>query len=162
MTLTTPDGAADPRREEERGPVLRADHGHRERIQGYLREDMKAVTNEKQSAMPAFGPDQLTNARARRPARLSRDACRVRSRRQPPAIARGEPPCFDDRLCPRRAAADRRRGAGGRPVAQQAPPAPLVTQQELLGGLECRRLALAHLRRQLQQPPAQPADADHA
>ncbi|MBI4886763.1 MAG: c-type cytochrome [Acidobacteria bacterium] len=34
----------------------------RERIQGYLREDMRAVTNEKKSAMPAFGGDKLTDA----------------------------------------------------------------------------------------------------
>ncbi len=33
-----------------------------ERIQGYLREDMKSVTTEKQSSMPAFGPDRLTDA----------------------------------------------------------------------------------------------------
>ena len=34
----------------------------RERIQGYLREDMRAVTNEKQSAMPAFGSERLSDA----------------------------------------------------------------------------------------------------
>lgn len=34
----------------------------RERIQGYLREDMRAVTNAKISAMPTFGSDKLTEA----------------------------------------------------------------------------------------------------
>ena len=33
-----------------------------ERIQGYLREDMRTVTNEKQSAMPAFGTERLSDA----------------------------------------------------------------------------------------------------
>ena len=33
-----------------------------ERIQGYLREDMKAVTAGTQSAMPAFGTERLTDA----------------------------------------------------------------------------------------------------
>ena len=45
----------------------------RERIQGYLREDMRAVTNEKQSAMPTFGSDRLSDAAARRPAGVSDD-----------------------------------------------------------------------------------------
>jgi len=34
----------------------------RERIQGYLREDMRSVSNEKKSAMPVFGPDKLSDA----------------------------------------------------------------------------------------------------
>ncbi|MQA30140.1 MAG: c-type cytochrome [Luteitalea sp.] len=34
----------------------------RERIQGYLREDMKSVTNEKQSAMPVFTVDKLSES----------------------------------------------------------------------------------------------------
>ena len=33
-----------------------------ERIQGYLREDMRTVANEKQSAMPAFSADRLSDA----------------------------------------------------------------------------------------------------
>jgi mono/diheme cytochrome c family protein len=33
-----------------------------ERIQGYLREDLRTVTNEKQSAMPTFGSDRLSDA----------------------------------------------------------------------------------------------------
>lgn len=33
-----------------------------ERIQGYLREDMRAVTNGTQSAMPAFSPERLSDA----------------------------------------------------------------------------------------------------
>lgn len=31
----------------------------RERIQGYLKNDMRAVTNDRRSAMPAFGPERL-------------------------------------------------------------------------------------------------------
>ena len=34
----------------------------RERIQGYLREDLRAVTNVKISAMPAFGADKMSDA----------------------------------------------------------------------------------------------------
>jgi putative heme-binding domain-containing protein len=34
----------------------------RERIQGYLREDMKSVTNDKKSAMPAFPVDRLSES----------------------------------------------------------------------------------------------------
>ena len=34
---------------------------NRERIQGYLREDMRSVTNEKKSAMPTFGSDKLSD-----------------------------------------------------------------------------------------------------
>ncbi|HEY3159718.1 MAG TPA: c-type cytochrome [Vicinamibacterales bacterium] len=34
----------------------------RERIQGYLRDDMKSVTDEKKSMMPVFGTDKLTDA----------------------------------------------------------------------------------------------------
>ena len=62
VTLTTPGG------EEIRGVKKNEDlfsvqiMDNRERIQGYLREDMRAVTNEKKSAMPAFGPDKLTDA----------------------------------------------------------------------------------------------------
>ncbi len=33
----------------------------RERIQGYLREDMQSVSNEKKSVMPVFGRDKLTD-----------------------------------------------------------------------------------------------------
>jgi mono/diheme cytochrome c family protein len=32
----------------------------RERIQGYLKEDMKEVRNDKQSAMPPFGTERLS------------------------------------------------------------------------------------------------------
>ena len=62
VTLTTPDG------EQIHGVKKNEDlfsmqiMDNRERIQGYLREDMKAVADEKQSAMPAFGPDKLTDA----------------------------------------------------------------------------------------------------
>ena len=34
----------------------------RERIQGYLREDMRTVTNEQRSSMPVFGVDKLTES----------------------------------------------------------------------------------------------------
>lgn len=62
VTLTTPAG------EEIRGVKKNEDlfsvqiMDNRERIQGYLREDMRAVTNEKKSAMPSFGPDKLSDA----------------------------------------------------------------------------------------------------
>ena len=36
-----------------------------ERIQGYLREDMRTVANDTQSAMPAFGSERLSDADAR-------------------------------------------------------------------------------------------------
>jgi putative heme-binding domain-containing protein len=62
VTLTTPKG------QEIRGVKKNEDlfsvqvMDSRERIQGYLREDMRSVTNEKKSAMPVFGPDKLTDA----------------------------------------------------------------------------------------------------
>lgn len=62
VTLTTPKG------QEIRGVKKNEDlfsvqvMDNRERIQGYLREDMRSVTNEKKSAMPVFGPDKLTDA----------------------------------------------------------------------------------------------------
>jgi cytochrome c oxidase cbb3-type subunit 3 len=34
----------------------------RERIQGYLKEDMRSVTDDKQSAMPAFGTERLSES----------------------------------------------------------------------------------------------------
>lgn len=34
----------------------------RERIQGYVREDMRTVTNDKRSAMPVFGSDKLSES----------------------------------------------------------------------------------------------------
>jgi len=34
----------------------------RERIQGYLRDDLRSVSDEKKSAMPVFGPDKLSDA----------------------------------------------------------------------------------------------------
>ena len=34
----------------------------RERIQGYLKDDVRAVANGKQSAMPVFGPDRLSES----------------------------------------------------------------------------------------------------
>ena len=61
VTLTTPGG------QEIRGVKKNEDlfsvqiMDTRERIQGYLREDMRSVTNEKQSAMPAFGSDKLSD-----------------------------------------------------------------------------------------------------
>lgn len=62
VTLTTPAG------EQIRGVKKNEDQysvqimDTRERIQGYLREDMRAVTSEKQSAMPAFTADKLSDA----------------------------------------------------------------------------------------------------
>ena len=62
VTLAAPDG------KEIRGVKKNEDQfsvqvmDTRERIQGYLREDMKSVTNEKKSMMPVFGPDKLTDA----------------------------------------------------------------------------------------------------
>jgi putative heme-binding domain-containing protein len=61
VTLTTPGG------QEIRGVKKNEDlfsvqvMDTRERIQGYLREDMRSVTNEKKSAMPTFGSDKLSN-----------------------------------------------------------------------------------------------------
>jgi mono/diheme cytochrome c family protein len=34
----------------------------RERIQGYLKGDMREVKDDKQSAMPAFGPERLSQS----------------------------------------------------------------------------------------------------
>src|SRR5687768_6614728 len=61
VTLTTPDGQQirGVKKNEDLFSVQIMDTG--ERIQGYLRDDMRAVTDEKQSAMPAFGPDKLTD-----------------------------------------------------------------------------------------------------
>ena len=61
VTLTTPGG------QEIRGVKKNEDlfsvqvMDTRERIQGYLREDMRAVTSEKKSAMPVFGSDKLSD-----------------------------------------------------------------------------------------------------
>ena len=62
VTLTTPNGQQirGVKKNEDLFSVQIMDTG--ERIQGYLREDMRTVTNEKQSAMPAFGPDRLSDA----------------------------------------------------------------------------------------------------
>jgi putative heme-binding domain-containing protein len=62
VTLTTPDGEeiSGVKKNEDMFSVQIMDN--RERIQGYLREDMKSVTDGRQSAMPAFGPDKLTDA----------------------------------------------------------------------------------------------------
>ncbi len=62
VTLTTPNG------QEIRGVKKNEDlfsvqvMDTRERIQGYLREDMKSVSDEKKSVMPVFGADKLTDA----------------------------------------------------------------------------------------------------
>jgi putative heme-binding domain-containing protein len=62
VTLTTPGG------QEIRGVKKNEDlfsvqvMDARERIQGYLREDMRSVSDGKQSAMPVFGPDRLSDA----------------------------------------------------------------------------------------------------
>ena len=62
VILTTPDGQQirGVKKNEDLFSVQVMDT--RERIQGYLREDMRTVADEKQSAMPTFGPDRLTDA----------------------------------------------------------------------------------------------------
>jgi putative heme-binding domain-containing protein len=62
VTLTTPDGhqIRGVKKNEDLFSVQIMDTS--ERIQGYLREDMRTVTNEKQSAMPAFGSERLSDA----------------------------------------------------------------------------------------------------
>jgi len=62
VTLTTPNGQEirGVKKNEDLFSVQIMDTG--ERIQGYLREDMRTVTNEKQSAMPAFAADRLSDA----------------------------------------------------------------------------------------------------
>jgi putative heme-binding domain-containing protein len=62
VTLTTPDGhqIRGVKKNEDLFSVQIMDTS--ERIQGYLREDMRTVTNEKQSAMPAFGAERLSDA----------------------------------------------------------------------------------------------------
>ena len=62
VTLTTPDGGQIQglKKNEDLFSVQIMDTT--ERIQGYLREDMRAVANGKQSAMPAFGPERLSDA----------------------------------------------------------------------------------------------------
>ena len=62
VTLTTPEGhqIRGVKKNEDMFSVQIMDSS--ERIQGYLREDMRTVTNEKQSAMPAFGSDRLSDA----------------------------------------------------------------------------------------------------
>jgi putative heme-binding domain-containing protein len=62
VTLTTPSG------QEIRGVKKNEDlfsvqvMDTRERIQGYLRDDMRSVSDEKKSAMPVFGADKLSDA----------------------------------------------------------------------------------------------------
>ena len=62
VTLTTPQGhqIRGVKKNEDMFSVQIMDST--ERIQGYLREDMRTVTNEKQSAMPTFGSERLSDA----------------------------------------------------------------------------------------------------
>ena len=62
VTLTTPEGhqIRGVKKNEDLFSVQIMDTT--ERIQGYLREDMRTVTDEKQSAMPAFGAQRLSDA----------------------------------------------------------------------------------------------------
>ena len=62
VTLTTPGGQQirGLKKNEDLFSVQIMDAG--ERIQGYLREDMREVTNQTQSAMPTFGPTTLSDA----------------------------------------------------------------------------------------------------
>jgi hypothetical protein len=62
VTLTTPNGQEiqGVKKNEDLFSVQVMDT--RERIQGYLREDLRTVSDEKKSAMPVFGPDKLSDA----------------------------------------------------------------------------------------------------
>ena len=62
VTLTTPEGhqIRGVKKNEDLFSVQIMDTS--ERIQGYLREDMRTVTNDKQSAMPSFGSERLSDA----------------------------------------------------------------------------------------------------
>jgi mono/diheme cytochrome c family protein len=62
VTLTTPNGQEiqGVKKNEDQFSVQVMDT--RERIQGYLREDMRTVSTEKKSARPVFGTDKLSDA----------------------------------------------------------------------------------------------------
>ncbi len=62
VTLTLPDGRAvrGVKKNEDLFSVQIMDTG--ERIQGYLKDDLRAVTDGARSAMPAYGPDRLSEA----------------------------------------------------------------------------------------------------
>jgi cytochrome c oxidase cbb3-type subunit III len=62
VTLTTPDGQPihGVKKNEDLFSVQIMDT--RERIQGYEKDKMRAVTNDTKSAMPVYGPDRLTEA----------------------------------------------------------------------------------------------------
>jgi hypothetical protein len=62
VTLTTPNGQEiqGVKKNEDLFSVQVMDT--RERIQGYLREDMRSVSNGTKSAMPVFGSDKLSDA----------------------------------------------------------------------------------------------------
>ena len=131
----------------------------RERIQGYEKDKMKAVVNGTKSAMPVFGPDRLSDSdlddllrylqtlRGFDPAvqpirRLMRAMHATRSSLGVALLASALGAAARSRSRRRRRRWSRRR--------------------RLLDGPAGRRLALADLRRQLRQPAAQPAHADHA
>ena len=107
--------------------------------------------------MPAFGTRRLSDSDLDDLLALSADAARLRSRR--PSIgdshARHELSCratvLSGLVAFATTRADRPAGAAAAGVVAGDPRGPAG-----------RRLALADLRRQLRQPPPQPADADHA
>ena len=55
-----------------------------ERLQGYVKSDVRTVIEEKRSLMPAYGVDQLNEARSRRPGPLPGHAARSDDR---PAVS---------------------------------------------------------------------------
>ncbi len=95
--------------------------------------------------------------RSRRSRPLPADAARIQSDRRPVG---GFMRVTTTSGFVRIALARRRRRL--RAAAQQPPPPRLVTAQEIARGPAAGRLALADVRRQLHQPAAQPAHADHA
>jgi putative heme-binding domain-containing protein len=128
----------------------------RERIQGYEKDKMKSVQNDTKSAMPIFGPDRLSDSDLDDLLRYLQTLTRIRSRgssHKESYADHDRPSRPDCAVAPRRyrcVAATAGASAATRHVAGD------------LRRPAGRRLALADLRRQLQQPAAQPAHADHA
>ena len=105
---------------------------NRERIQGYLREDMRSVTNEKKSAMPTFGSTSSPMSSSTTCSHISRP-CRETSQRNPKAIVKGVR--MFRRSSTRFALAALGATVVAVTVAAQGVPPGLVTSQELLAGL---------------------------
>ena len=104
----------------------------RERIQGYEKDKMKAVVNDTKSAMPAFGVDRLSESdlddliRYLQGLRGFDPAVRPVRRAYAPDDCSSRPGSSLLARCAGTAAL----------IAQQAPPPPLVTSQEISGGLK--------------------------